>query len=65
MLDLIRDEPAITRGIVAIVGVIVAYLGFDLDPEVVYTALAALGFAAVATRRKVIPARRARRVNPR
>ncbi len=62
MLDLIRDEPAITRGIVALAGVVIAYFGWDLDPEVVYTALVALGFASVATRRKVIPAHRARRV---
>jgi len=55
MLDLIRREPAITRGIVAFVGVVVASYGWDLDPEVVYTALAALGFASVATRRKVTP----------
>lgn len=57
MLDLIRNEPAITRGLVALVGVIVAYFGLDLDPEVVYTALVALGFASVATRRKVTPVR--------
>jgi hypothetical protein len=55
MLDLIRAEPAITRGLVALIGVVVAYLGLDLDPEVVYTALVAVGFASVATRRKVTP----------
>ena len=55
MYDLIRREPAITRGVVALVGVVAAYLGLELDPEVVYTAVVALGFAAVATRRKVTP----------
>lgn len=55
VLDLIRKEPAITRGLIALIGVVVAYLGLDLDPEVVYTALVALGFASVATRRKVTP----------
>jgi len=55
MLDLIRREPAITRGLVAFVGVIAAYLGLDLPADVVYTALLALGFAAVATRRNVTP----------
>ena len=55
MYDLIRREPAITRGVVALVGVVAAYLGLDLDPEVVYTAVVALGFASVATRRKVTP----------
>lgn len=55
LFDLIRREPAVTRGLVALAGVIAAYLGLDLDPEVVWTALAALGFATVATRRKVTP----------
>lgn len=55
MLDLIRREPAITRGLVAFTGVVAAYFGLDLDPDVVTTALVALGFAAVATRRKVTP----------
>lgn len=55
MLDLIRREPAITRGLVALAGVVAAYFGLDLDPEVVTTALLALGFAAFATRRKVTP----------
>ena len=57
LLDLIRREPAITRGLVALIGVVVAYFGLDLDPEVVYTALVALGFASVATRRKVTATR--------
>ena len=55
MLDLIRAEPAITRGLIALIGVIAAYLGLDLPADVVTTAVVALGFASVATRQVVTP----------
>ena len=60
MLDLIRDEPSIVRGALAILALVLAKWGLDLD-SLLADATVILA-AVVAIRQKVIPAHRARRV---